>query len=72
MRPRLHEGFERMSGQAMAGALSESVEQDVTVALEEGQSMHSVALIPGHVDGNTAQDPEGLLLAARGAEWILS
>ena len=54
-----------MSGQAMAGALSESAAQEVEVALEEGQSMHSVSLIPGHVDGNTAQDPEGLLLAAR-------
>jgi len=65
VRPRLHEGFTEMSGRAMAGALSESASRDVAVALEEGQSMHSVALIPGHVDGNTAQDPEGLLLAAR-------
>ena len=65
VRPRLHEGFTEMSGQAMAGALSESASQDVAVALEEGQSMHSVALIPGHTDGNMAQDPEGLLLAAR-------
>lgn len=65
VRPRLYEGFEQMTGEVTAGALSESAAQDVAVALEEGQSLHSVALIPGHVEGDAAQDVEGQLLAAR-------
>ena len=65
VRPRLHEGFESMRGQVVAGALNETAAQDVEVALEEGQSLHSVALIPGHPEGEAARDAEGELLAAR-------
>lgn len=65
VRPRLHEGFKQMSGEVTAGAMSETAAQDVAVALEEGQSLHSVALIPSHAEGDAAQDAEGQLLAAR-------
>ena len=65
VRPRLHEGFERMQGEVTAGALSTTTSQDVAVSLEEGQRLYSVPLIPGHAKGIVAQDAEGQLLAAR-------
>jgi hypothetical protein len=65
VRPRLYEGFEQIKGEVIAGALSKSAAQDVAVELEEGQSMHYVPLIPGHVDGNSLIDAEEQLLSAR-------
>jgi hypothetical protein len=65
VRPRLYEGFKQMGGEVIAGAMSETAAQDVAVALEEGQSLYEVSLIPGHAEGNTPQDAESQLLAAR-------
>lgn len=60
VRPRLYEGFTTMSGQVIAGALSESTARDVNAALAPGQSLYTVPLIPGESQGT-----EGMLLAAR-------
>lgn len=69
VRPRLHDGFQKIAGKVRVRALGKETTHDVAFALAEGEQVYEVPLIPG-AGGEREVDSELHLARAAAAAYL--